>query len=60
MSYVFILPQPKNIQKWKNVINFYQDGLAMGLAPLTGREAVADIHRSSSVLWLSMAEKWKC
>ena len=60
MSYVFILPQPKNIQKWKNVIHFYQDGLAMSLAALAGREAVADIHRSSSVLWLSMAEKWKC
>ena len=60
MSYVFILPQPKNIQKWKNVIHFYQDGLAMGLAPLAGREAVADIHRSSSVLWPSMAEKGKC
>ena len=57
MLYVFILPHPKNIQKWKNVTHFYQHGLAIGLVPLTGREAVADIHRNSSALWPSMAEK---
>ena len=50
----------KTYKNEKNVIHFYQDGLAMGLVPLAGREAVADIHRSSSALWPSMAEKWTC